>query len=43
LLTLVNIAGVRQSGVVQLVTTVLKFVPLVLIALIVASSRRSVG
>jgi APA family basic amino acid/polyamine antiporter len=34
LLTLVNIAGVRQSGVVQLVTTVLKFVPLVLIGLI---------
>jgi basic amino acid/polyamine antiporter, APA family len=34
LLTLVNVAGVRQSGVVQLVTTVLKFVPLVLIGLI---------
>ena len=34
LLTLVNIAGVRQSGLVQLVTTVLKFVPLLLIGLI---------
>ncbi len=34
LLTLVNVAGVRQSGVVQLVTTVLKFVPLVLIGVI---------
>ena len=34
LLTLVNIAGVRESGLVQLVTTVLKFVPLVLIGLI---------
>ena len=34
LLTLVNIWGVRQSGVVQLVTTVLKFVPLAIIALI---------
>jgi basic amino acid/polyamine antiporter, APA family len=34
LLTLVNVAGVRQSGLVQLVTTVLKFVPLVLIGLI---------
>jgi APA family basic amino acid/polyamine antiporter len=34
LLTLVNVAGVRQSGIVQLVTTVLKFIPLVLIGLI---------
>src|SRR5688500_16743153 len=34
LLTLVNIWGVRQSGVVQLVTTILKFVPLALIGLI---------
>jgi APA family basic amino acid/polyamine antiporter len=34
LLTLVNVAGVRESGLVQLVTTVLKFVPLVLIGLI---------
>ena len=34
LLTLVNIAGVRESGLVQLVTTVLKFVPLVLIGII---------
>ena len=33
-LTLVNIAGVRESGLVQLVTTVLKFVPLVLIGII---------
>jgi APA family basic amino acid/polyamine antiporter len=34
LLTLVNIAGVRQTGLVQVVTTVLKFIPLVLIGLI---------
>ena len=34
LLTLVNCAGVRESGVVQLVTTVLKFVPLLLIGVI---------
>ena len=34
ILTLVNIWGTRQSGVVQLVTTVLKFVPLALIGLI---------
>ena len=34
LTTLINIAGVRQSGVVQLVTTVLKFVPLLLIAVV---------
>jgi basic amino acid/polyamine antiporter, APA family len=34
LLTLVNMAGVRESGVVQLVTTVLKFVPLLLIGVI---------
>jgi basic amino acid/polyamine antiporter, APA family len=33
-LTLVNIAGVRESGVIQLITTVLKFVPLLLIGLI---------
>ena len=33
-LTLANIAGVRESGVIQLVTTVLKFVPLLLIGLI---------
>ncbi len=34
LLTLVNVAGVRQSGLVQLVTTILKFVPLLLIGVI---------
>jgi basic amino acid/polyamine antiporter, APA family len=34
LLTLVNMAGVRESGIVQLVTTVLKFVPLLLIGVI---------
>jgi len=34
LLTLINVAGVRESGIVQLVTTVLKFVPLLLIGLI---------
>ncbi len=34
LLTLVNIAGVRETGLVQVVTTVLKFVPLLLIGLI---------
>jgi len=34
LLTLVNIAGVRETGVVQLVTTVLKFVPLALVGII---------
>ncbi len=34
LLTLVNIVGVRESGLMQLVTTVLKFVPLMLIGLI---------
>lgn len=34
LLTLVNIAGVRETGVMQLITTVLKFVPLLLIGLI---------
>jgi basic amino acid/polyamine antiporter, APA family len=34
LLTLVNIWGVKQSGIVQLVTTILKFVPLALIAII---------
>ena len=34
LLTLVNIWGVKQSGAVQLVTTVLKFVPLAVIGLI---------
>lgn len=33
LLTIVNILGVRQGGVVQLVTTVLKFVPLVLVGI----------
>jgi APA family basic amino acid/polyamine antiporter len=33
-LTLVNLAGVRQSGMVQLVTTVLKFVPLVAFAMV---------
>ncbi len=33
-LTLVNIMGARESGVMQLVTTVLKFVPLVLIGMI---------
>jgi hypothetical protein len=32
--TLVNIAGVRETGVVQLVTTVLKFVPLALVGII---------
>ena len=34
LLTLVNIAGVRETGRVQVVTTVLKFVPLLLIGVI---------
>jgi len=34
ILTLVNIAGVRQAGVVQVVTTVLKFVPLLLIGVV---------
>ncbi len=34
LLTIVNIAGVRETGIVQLVTTILKFVPLVLIGII---------
>lgn len=34
LLTLVNIAGARETGVMQVVTTVLKFVPLVLIGVI---------
>ena len=33
-LTLVNMAGVRESGVIQVVTTVLKFVPLLLIGVI---------
>ena len=33
-LTLANMAGVRESGVIQLTTTVLKFVPLLLIGLI---------
>jgi basic amino acid/polyamine antiporter, APA family len=33
-LTAVNVAGVRESGVVQVVSTVLKFVPLVLIAVV---------
>lgn len=32
LLTFVNIIGVRQAGIVQLVTTILKFLPLILIA-----------
>ena len=31
LLTLVNIIGVRQSGLAQVVTTILKFVPLAVI------------
>ena len=34
LLTAVNIAGVRETGLVQVVTTVLKFIPLLLIGLI---------
>src|SRR5262245_24613974 len=34
LLTLTNAAGTRESGIVQIVTTVLKFVPLALIGLI---------
>ena len=34
LLTVVNIVGVRETGVVQLVTTVLKFVPLALVGII---------
>lgn len=34
LLTLVNIAGVREGGQVQLVTTILKFVPLAVIGLV---------
>jgi len=32
LMTIVNVMGVRQAGIVQLVTTIVKFVPLVLIA-----------
>ena len=34
MLTLANIAGARETGIIQLVTTVLKFVPLLLIGLI---------
>jgi APA family basic amino acid/polyamine antiporter len=34
LLTAVNVAGVRESGLVQVITTVLKFIPLLLIGLI---------
>ena len=34
LLTLVNIVGVRSAGMLQLVTTILKFLPLLLIALL---------
>jgi len=34
LLTLVNCAGVRETGVVQVITTVLKFVPLLLIGVV---------
>jgi APA family basic amino acid/polyamine antiporter len=34
LLTLVNIAGVREGGQVQLITTILKFVPLAIIGLV---------
>jgi APA family basic amino acid/polyamine antiporter len=34
LLTVVNIWGVRQSGVVQIITTIVKFVPLALIGVI---------
>jgi APA family basic amino acid/polyamine antiporter len=34
LLTLVNIAGAREAGWVQVVTTVLKFVPLLLIGVV---------
>jgi APA family basic amino acid/polyamine antiporter len=34
LLTIVNMVGVRQGGAIQLVTTVLKFVPLVLIGIV---------
>jgi basic amino acid/polyamine antiporter, APA family len=40
-LTLANCAGVRESGVIQLVTTVLKFVPLLLIGVIGLFSMRS--
>jgi APA family basic amino acid/polyamine antiporter len=41
LLTLVNIAGARETGVMQVVTTVLKFVPLVLIGVIGLFSMHS--
>jgi basic amino acid/polyamine antiporter, APA family len=41
LLTLVNIAGARETGLMQLVTTVLKFVPLVLIGVIGLFSMHS--
>lgn len=34
LLTLVNITGIRTAGAVQLVTTILKFVPLVVVAIL---------
>ena len=34
LLTLTNIAGVREGGIVQLVTTVLKFIPLAVIGIV---------
>lgn len=34
LLTAINVVGVRQSGIVQLITTILKFVPLLVIAII---------
>jgi len=40
-LTLANMAGVRESGVIQLTTTVLKFVPLLLIGLIGLFSMHS--
>ncbi len=33
-LTAINLAGVRQTGIVQVVTTVLKFVPLALIGIV---------
>jgi APA family basic amino acid/polyamine antiporter len=34
LLTMVNVLGVRQGGIVQVVTTVLKFIPLAIIAIV---------
>lgn len=42
-LTAINVAGVRQTGVVQVITTVLKFIPLALIGLVGLFFMRSVN